>query len=521
MPNLIEEGSNVFSKNVIICLGIIALAGFLIRFFYFPEGLPITHDGSGYFWYANDLSISGTFPDSYPLNFPNNGWSTFLSVFFYFFNSDNFLDYMNLQRSLSIMISVLTVIPVYLLCSRFFDKRYSIIGAALFVFEPLIIQNSLYGITESLYLFIGITSLFLFLSNNIKAVYISFGVAALFTLVRYEGLLLLLPLSIMFFVRFKKEKKVVLKYGFCVLIFVLIASPMAYIRFENTGQDGIISHVIAVPVYYQTTSEKGEQDQVITFFNFFITGLLNLSKYLGWITIPFFIFFIPYGVFAIFKNRDYKTNTIALTSIILLLPAVYAYTRDFQDPRYLFVLFPIFTILSIYTIKKLESKLKKQNIFCVLLIGGILGSSLVFLNYQMEDYEHQREAFEIAKEVTERTSVINHSYHIDFDVPESKYYRAANLLSLQTFPILSAEIPDRIEFVELVGHDSLEGYIEFGKKLGLTYLVIDDSARQPSFLQDVFVHEEKYPYLLKEFDSRDSGYQYHVKIFRIDYEVLK
>ena len=200
MPNLIEEGSNVFSKNVIICLGIIALAGFLIRFFYFPEGLPITHDGSAYFWYANDLSISGTFPDSYPLNFPNNGWPTFLSVFFYFFNSDNFLDYMNLQRSLSIMISVLTVIPVYLLCSRFFDKRYSIIGAALFVFEPLIIQNSLYGITESLYLFIGITSLFLFLSNNIKAVYISFGVAALFTLVRYEGLLLLLPLSIMFFV---------------------------------------------------------------------------------------------------------------------------------------------------------------------------------------------------------------------------------------------------------------------------------------------------------------------------------
>jgi 4-amino-4-deoxy-L-arabinose transferase-like glycosyltransferase len=521
MPNLIEEGSNIFSKNVIICLGIIALAGFLIRFFYFPEGVPITHDGSAYFWYANDLSISGTFPDSYPLNFPNNGWPTFLSVFFALFNSDNFLDYMNLQRSLSIMISVLTIIPIYLLCSRFFDKRYSIIGAALFVFEPLIIQNSLLGITEPLFLFIGITSLFLFLSNNIKAVYISFGVAALFTLVRYEGLLLLLPLSIMFFVRFKKEKKVILKYGFCVLIFVLVVSPMAYIRFENTGQDGIISHVVAVPVYYQAVSEKGERDQVITFFNLLISGLLNLSKYLGWITIPFFIFFIPYGVFVIFKNRDYKTNTIILTSIILLLPAVYAYTRDFQDPRYLFVLFPIFTILSVYTIKKLETKLKKQNLFCILLIGGIVGSSLVFLNYQIEDYEHQREAFEIAKEVTERTSVINHSYHIDFDVPESKYYRSAKIASLQTFPILSTEIQDRIEWVELVGHDSLESYIGFGKKQGLTYLVVDDSINQPPFLQDVFIHEEKYPYLLKEFDSKDFGYQYHVKIFRINYEVLK
>ena len=80
---------------------------------------------------------------------------------------------------------------------------------------------------------------------------------------------------------------------------------------------------------------------------------------------------------------------------------------------------------------------------------------------------------------------------------------------------------DKIEFVELAGHDSLESYIEFGRKQGLTYLVIDHSDNQPPFLQDVFIHEEKYPYLLKEFDSKDFGYQYHVKIFRINYEVLK
>ena len=143
------------------------------------------------------------------------------------------------------------------------------------------------------------------------------------------------------------------------------------------------------------------------------------------------------------------------------------------------------------------------------------------MNYQIEDYEHQREAFEIAKEVTDRTSVINHSYHVDFDVPESKYYRSAKIASLQTFPVLSSEIQDKIEWVELVGHDSLESYIGFGKKQGLTYLVVDDGINQPSFLQDVFIHEEKYPYLLKEFDSKDFGYQYHVKIFRINYEVLK
>ena len=88
MQDLIESKPKIFSKNTVICLAVIALAGFIIRFFYFPEGIPITLDGTVYFWYANDLGISGDFPNN--VNFPNNGWPTFLSVFFYFFNSENF-----------------------------------------------------------------------------------------------------------------------------------------------------------------------------------------------------------------------------------------------------------------------------------------------------------------------------------------------------------------------------------------------------------------------------------------------
>ena len=136
MQNLIENGSKIFSRNAIICLGIIALAGFLIRLFYFPEGIPITLDGALYFWYANDLSVSGTIPDS-PLK--NNGWPTFLSVFFHFFNSENFLEYMDLQRYITIIISVTTIIPVYILCRKFCGNELSLFGASLFVFQPRII----------------------------------------------------------------------------------------------------------------------------------------------------------------------------------------------------------------------------------------------------------------------------------------------------------------------------------------------------------------------------------------------
>ena len=31
------------------------------------------------------------------------------------------------------------------------------------------------------------------------------------------------------------------------------------------------------------------------------------------------------------------------------------------------------------------------------------------------------------------------------------------------------------------------------------------------------MNEEKYPYLIKTFDSQENGYKYHVKIFKIDY----
>ena len=158
MQNLIESKPKIFSRNAIICLGIIALSGFFIRFFYFPEGIPITLDGALYFWYANDLSISGTFPDN--VNFPNNGWPTFLSVFFYFFNSENFLDYMDLQRYVTIIISVSTIIPVYIsYVGKFCGYGLSLLGTVFFVFQPRIIENSLLGITEPLFIFLELSCL--------------------------------------------------------------------------------------------------------------------------------------------------------------------------------------------------------------------------------------------------------------------------------------------------------------------------------------------------------------------------
>jgi hypothetical protein len=82
-------------------------------------------DALEYFLYATDTSIIGHPSINY--YFSNNGWPIFLSVFFKIFRFDNALDYMNLQRAITVSISILTMVPIYFLCKRFFDKSYAIV----------------------------------------------------------------------------------------------------------------------------------------------------------------------------------------------------------------------------------------------------------------------------------------------------------------------------------------------------------------------------------------------------------
>jgi hypothetical protein len=68
---------------------------------------------------------------------------------------------------------------------------------------------------------------------------------------------------------------------------------------------------------------------------------------------------------------------------------------------------------------------------------------------------------------------------------------------------------------------SVEDYIIFGKKVGLTHLVTDGKSAQPKILNDVFYNEKNYPYLLKQFDSTEHGFKYHMKIYKIDFHLFE
>ena len=242
-----------YFNNIWIILGIICTISFLLRVIWIQHELPLVGDSTGYFWYAIETSITGSFPNSecgWRCTFPNTGWSSFLSIFFTIFSFDNYIDYMNLQKYLGVIMSVITIIPMYYLSKVFIEKKYAMIATLLFTFNPRIVENSILGIAEPMYIFAIVLMLYTFFQHGINYAYITFGIIAIISIIRYEGILLFVPISLLYFYRFKFSKKIILKYFIAITVFLLIIISWGMMKIDLTGSDGIVIHVSAGPIYY-------------------------------------------------------------------------------------------------------------------------------------------------------------------------------------------------------------------------------------------------------------------------------
>jgi hypothetical protein len=424
-----------------------------------------------------------------------------------------------------------------------------LLGVALFAFQPRIIENSLLGGNQPLFLFLGVTTLALFLSKNTKLIYASFVVAGLFSLVRYEGLLILFPMTLVFFYRFRFSKTSIVRYTICIGLILLIILPMAYIRIETLGYDGLSSNILAGPKYIESTISTDEehwknlemrQTSGVDKLSYFIqNGVQNLAKSLGKSLIPTFSFLVPIGIFFLCRKLDYKKITLIITLVVFLIPAFYAYSRDFQELKYLFILFPVFSIASMFTLRRIFIRSNESDkIFTIFLIGFLV-FSVGYLVYFTTDLEHEREALAIATIVRDMTEKTNEYY------PEGVYIvYLDNNAGIEELPILSTtrpnvgapgkfvKTPDFLEHMNDISKESIlvddieeinlvKNYIKFGKNVGLTHLVIDGKSALPNILNDVFYNEKNYPYLSKQFDSTEHGFKYDIKIYNIDYQLFE
>ena len=517
MKNKIKNVENTINKNSIKILISLIIGSILIRVYFTPFNLPISLDGIDYFAYAVAMSREGMFPNGYLQT--NIGWSSFLSIIFSFFKESEMLELMNIQRIVSITISILTAIPIYLLVKTFFRKEIALLVATLFLFDPRIIENSILGVTDSLFILLTVLTLLFIFYKKSSLIYLSFIFVALAAFVRYEGIVLVIPLLVSYTIKNRQQKIPNIKLLVGISLFLIIIIPLNFINYENTQQMSIFSQIVHRGDFISGTIIENKPDINDEFFGtnenhimiFVENAVSGFIKYLGWILIPTFIIFCILGIIFVPKKITKNKIIIGLFFVFLALSSIFAYGRGFQETRYLLVLLPIFALLSGYGFNYLM-KYDFKKIMLITVIAVII-SSFIFTEYKTQDNQHEYEMYDATLFLTNEAEGVN-NYH------SNKYVKVADLQN--NWPeLLPKGENGKMDLItkkfKIKGFERPSEYIEFNKNKGLTHLLIKEGDHN-GFFDDVFHNENKYPLLEKIVDSKDLGIKTKYKIFKINNE---
>ena len=338
------------------------------------------------------------------------GWSIFISPFFHMTDSNNFLDYVNIARVLGLMISIIAIVPMYLLSRKFFDAKYSICAVGLFAFEPHLNHVSGLGMTEPLYILAIILSLYFILNKNSNYSYLSFLTIGLLWWIRWNGIVMLLIASIIFFTNFKKTPKLFLKYFACLAICLIVVSPMLIERNEQYGSPLFFSqneHMFTGE--YATILADNMMGVEYSAFNyiddyglgkfiekFVFLGIYNLLFTLFKMSLPYLIFFLPFGILFSLRAFDQEKKYIRSNWILILisLATFVFYFAIMTEKRLIYYVYPFLIILATISLHRLveyglptfsfnekNKKICLVGIMCVVLIS----SGLYTLRYEVPD----------------------------------------------------------------------------------------------------------------------------------------
>ena len=537
-------------KNIILYLGLILTLGLILRFYYLPYDVPIVTDGFYSFVYAAKTVFEGNLPIGYGTT--NTGWANFLALFFSLSDTSDPFYLMQIQRSLSVILSSLTIIPAFFIFRKFVNIRWALFGCLLLIIEPRLLMSSLEGIDYQLFFLLFVLAIALFLTKTNLTLFLSFGCIACATLVRYEGLLLLIPLSTMYFLKFK-DKKSVVKFLGMILIVIVILAPISVLRTQATesfcyetsfgircGDDGFTHAILAGPRFLSHTlnavsgqevsetaidlfNENNENNEktdnyAVLFVNKIIVSFSALLKFIGLALIPYFAFFVLYNIILRIKNKklgklDWDKKMIVFTTGIMFLTALYAYMRGIEEIRYVLIIIPLVCILSISWTNSVSEKISKNLGVIVILMVLVLISSIIFIEFEKRDSIHDRESFLVSQKIVELTDMTNR-FHQD------GYVKTSVLIS--NWPVLP-EVDQNGKLIHVFqkmpsnNYDDLTEFIMDSENYGLKYLVID---KDNELFDDLRTNPTGYPYLIKIFDSDEIGYKNHFMIYEIDYKLV-
>ena len=480
------------------------------------------------------------------------GWSLVLAPFTAIVNSDNFLDYGSTAKILSIAISTITIIPMYILARRFFDEKYSLVAASLFAFEPHLNYNAGGALSEPLLILVLILSMNFILNDKTKYHYIAFIFIGFCWWVRLEAIYPIAAIIFIYFIVHRAKSNSLRNFFLCMILLLIIISPLfvqRYLQFDDPFYVWY-SGTILSDDYAEllTTENKGigdfvEKHGILGLMDRLSTGLANVFNILIRISFPYLFILIPFGILFSLrpvdqKLKNIKANWIMIITIISVIMIPFAII---EERRWLFPIFPFLIILSTIPIQRITNyglntfqfSEKQKSIFLVGVICTVLILACTFtMGIGGVGYGSPNSALEHEKVKFTEYLVENFDGRILRDAVVNDYLAYVNIASddnnFKTFksPRGKDPYPDQYEPGKVVRMNvygkTIENLITNGETIMLKYVGIpEEGSYLFPFLDDIYYNEENYPYMKKIFDSDEMGYeQFKIKVFEIDYKTF-
>ena len=507
---LIDEKIEKIQSKTIILLSIVILLGLVIRLYFTPWDLP-TNSSDSFILMIEGIEFSqGDFTHLSHRSL----WPLFLSGFFSIFRFENYFEYMTLVRIISISVSLATIPIIYLVSKEFVKEKYALVAAILFTIESNLIENSIFGQTEPLFILFGLVSFYFIIQKNQRYQLLAFIFAGLAFDVRVNGIVLILLVIFALILKIKNKKESIKKIIFGIIIFSLIIGPTHIIQ-PILQDEPIFPFIETISVtvsedtkHYSTSESSEKRSSIEIIFN----AMKNEFSHIFRISIPFLIIFFPIGIIISLKNIDYKEKVLFSVILISLLVAIFQYTVS-NEFRNLFFLIPFFCIFSVIGIEKFTQKIEIKNLFLILLIAGLI---LLSANFLKERYNIDKEYF---LEKDNFGKYISNNYEGNI----SGNMRLEIIRNMSDLIITSSHFNEKLAFFDPgITMDSIPQLMKYSKENTINYLVIEEYVIQKHFpiFNKILADKNQYTYLEEIFDSKNLDYKkFKAKIFKINWEL--
>ena len=534
-------------SRIIFYLTLIIIISLGLKFYLVDFSSPPYGDDFGYVLNSIQYSQGDFFLSQ--KNHP--GWSLVLTPFVTMMNSDDFLDYASLAKILSIAISTVTIIPMYILARRFFDEKYSLVASCLFAFEPHLNYNSTMALSEPLLILVLILSLNFILNDKTKYAYLAFIFAGLCWWVRLEVIYPIIAIIFIYFLVHRSKSNSFRNFFLCMMILSLVILPLFIqrdIQFDDpfyVWQSGTIlsesyTELLTTPENVGL-ADFVEKHGVLGLLDRLAHGLVNLFNTLIRILYPYLFILIPFGILFSLrpieqKLKNVQANWIMIIIMISILTIPFAIV---DERRYLLPIFPFLIILSTIPIQRVTNygldtfsfSERQKSTFLVIVLAVVLLLSSIFtmgiggFGYGSPNSALEHEKLEYTKHLVENfdgrilrdETVTDYLGYLSLTSGDNDFKSFKSPRGTNPYPDLYE--PGKVVWLSVNGKTMKELIIN-GEIRGLKYIgILETGSYFFPFLNNLYYNEEDYPYMKKVFDSDEMGYkEFKIKIFQIDYE---